>query len=715
MTSSAEHANRLINEKSPYLLQHAHNPVDWYPWGEEAFDKARKENKPILLSIGYSTCHWCHVMERESFESEEVAEVLSEHFVSIKVDREERPDVDNVYMTFVQASTGHGGWPLNVWLTPELKPFAGGTYFPPKDYAGRPGFKTVLRNIAQAWEAEDDKIRAHGSEIVEKLRSASQLENSEGDLEPKWADRTWRRMRGTYDAHEGGFGNSPKFPRPVTFYFLFRYAKWKGIESAEGNDALDKAFFTLKKMADGGMYDQVGGGFHRYSVDERWHVPHFEKMLYDQGQLVHSYLEAYQLSRDPFHADVAEDALNYVIRDVTSSEGGFFSAEDADSYPYEGADHKTEGAFYAWTAEEVKKILGDEDLFKLYSRRFDIREEGNVDPNSDPHGELEKQNVLIVGASLDELSEEFNLSKRVVEEKLETARKLMYAAQIQRPRPHLDDKIITSWNALMISAFAKASLVLQKPEFVEPAKRAASFIKKNLYKDEMLLRSYREGPADIHGFSEDYAYLIDALVDLYEASGEIEWLQWAVELQAKQVQLFWDKEGYGFYDDDGTDPSILLRMKGDYDGATPSANSVALHNLNRLAQFSGNDDWYRLAGELLQSQRNQIENFGIGVPMLLAGMLEYQGKPAQLILAGDPHSDEVKALRAEMTQRFFPSRLIIYADGSDAQEWLSGKQEFLKSVTQQNGQPTAYFCIDFTCQKPVTEVEELAKQLDAAR
>src|SRR6266568_4360952 len=457
-TKMSEHTNRLAHEKSPYLLQHAHNPVDWYPWGEEAFSKARRENKPIFLSVGYSTCHWCHVMAHESFENEDVAAIMNREFVNIKVDREERPDVDRVYMTFVQATTGGGGWPMSVWLTPDLKPFVGGTYFPPEDRYGQPGFKKVLERVATAWKENHDKIVEQGGQIVAALRESQSGGTGEGKIDAAILEAAYRQLDRSYDPKEGGFGNAPKFPRPVALNFLTRFYA-RDPKSDAGKQALEMALFTLRKMAAGGMHDHIGGGFHRYSVDRYWHVPHFEKMLYDQAQLAAAYLDAFQITRDKQYQSAARDILDYVGRDTTSKEGGFFSAEDADSpVVAAGADPghvKTEeGAFYTWIKKEIDEALGD--AAEIFDFHYGVQPHGNAPEGSDPHDEFRGKNILIERHTIAETTQRFGKTAEEITKSVAQSREKLFAIRAKRPRPHLDDKIIAAWNGLMISAYARA-------------------------------------------------------------------------------------------------------------------------------------------------------------------------------------------------------------------------------------------------------------------
>ena len=566
--------NRLARERSPYLLQHANNPVDWFSWSDEAFAKARAEDKPIFLSIGYSTCHWCHVMEHESFENPAVANVLNDRFVSIKVDREERPDVDRVYMTFVQATTGSGGWPMSVWLTPELKPFYGGTYFPPSSRWGRPGFIDILQEISRVWSAERGKVMQSAEAVTEQLRRLEPSTTAASMPGEEALARAVAQFREAFDPRHGGFGDAPKFPRPCELLFLLR-------EHARTGDAeaLEMVLRTLRAMALGGMRDHVGGGFHRYSVDAAWRVPHFEKMLYDQAQLALAYLEASQAAADPFYAEVAEDTLRYVMRQMTDPAGGFYSAEDADSVPLEHAAepdaHKAEGAFYLWRAGEVDTLLGD--LAPIVKRRFGIAPGGNAP--IDPQQEFTGKNLLYVACSIDDIVGETGKSAGEVVDILNRARVRLFETRVQRPRPHLDDKVLTAWNGLMIAAFARMARVSRAlgtggPEgadlYLQAARGAAAFIRTRMWNPSTstLTRRYRAGEAQIDAYAEDYAFLIFGLLELVQADPDPNWLDWAVTLQRRQDELFWDEVDAGWFSTTGRDPSVLLRMKEDYDGGS---------------------------------------------------------------------------------------------------------------------------------------------------
>jgi len=705
--AQSEHTNRLAHEKSPYLLQHAHNPVDWYPWGEEAFGKARRENKPIFLSVGYSTCHWCHVMAHESFESEDVATIMNREFVNIKVDREERPDVDRVYMTFVQATTGGGGWPMSVWLTPDLKPFVGGTYFPPEDRYGQPGFKKVLERVATAWKENHANIVEQGDKIVDALRESQGAAKPEGEIDAAVLEAAYKQLDRNYDPKEGGFGNAPKFPRPVTLNFLTRlYAR--DPKSGDSKQALEMALFTLRKMAAGGMHDHIGGGFHRYSVDRYWHVPHFEKMLYDQAQLAAAYLDAFQITRDQQCESVARDILDYVARDMTSKEGGFFSAEDADSPVVAGIGDpghgKTaEGAFYIWTKKEIDAALGD--AAEIFDFHYGVQAHGNAPEGSDPHDEFRGKNILIERHTIAETAEHFRKTKEEIAKALAQGREKLFAIRAQRPRPHLDDKIIAAWNGLMISAYSRAAQALDDPPYLEIATRAAKFLQANLYDSsrKILYRNYREGRSDIGGFGDDYAFVIQALLDLYEASFDIEWLKFAMELQDTQDRLFFDDENGGYFSTSGKDQSVFLRMKDDNDGAEPAASSVAALNLLRLSQFRDDKQMAERARKTIDAFAATLSHFPSAMPQMLVALDFSLSKPRQIVIAGKKGAPETKVLLNEVHRHFLPKTILLLADGAEAQKYLGEKNEAIRAMSLVEGKPAAYVCENFTCKAPVTE------------
>ncbi|MFZ3377677.1 MAG: thioredoxin domain-containing protein [Chthoniobacterales bacterium] len=733
-----EHTNRLAQEKSPYLLQHGHNPVDWYPWGEEAFAKARRENKPIFLSIGYSTCHWCHVMAHESFEREEVAAIMNREFVNIKVDREERPDVDRVYMTFVQATTGSGGWPMSVWLTPNLQPFVGGTYFPPDDRYGQPGFRKVLERIAAAWKQDHEKIVDQSSKIISALRESQATQPAAADkIDIKILETAYEQFARSYDAEEGGFSNAPKFPRPVTLNFLSGFYA-RDPSSASAKRALEMNIFTLRKMAAGGMHDHLGGGFHRYSVDRYWHVPHFEKMLYDQAQLAVAYLDAFQITRDPQFESVTRDILDYVARDMTSKEGGFFSAEDADSpvpvamvydrrtsesekrASIESSDARraplqkpetAEGAFYIWTKKEIDSALGE--TAEMFDFHYGVQPHGNAPEGSDPQDEFRGRNILIERHSIADTAKHFKKSEDEVGQSLARSREKLLSIRAKRPRPHLDDKIIASWNGLMISAYARGAQVLGEPRYLEVATRAAKFLRANLYDHsrKLLFRNYREGRSHIEGFADDYAFAIQGLIDLYEASFDIEWLKFALELQETQDRLFFDEKNGGYFSTSGKDSSVPLRMKDDSDSAEPAANSVAALNLLRLEQFRDDKQFADRAKKTIDAFGATLSHFASAMPQMLVALNLSLTKPRQIVIAGTRNDPATRALLAEVHQHFLPNKILLLADGGDGQRYLSEKLEAVRAMSMVDGKPAAYVCENFTCKAPVTDVKEMRQLL----
>src|SRR5438477_7961873 len=695
--AAAGSTNRLAQEKSPYLLQHAHNPVDWYPWGEEAFAKARRENKPIFLSIGYSTCHWCHVMAHESFENEETAAVMNREFVNIKVDREERPDVDRVYMIFVQATTGGGGWPMSVWLTPDLKPFVGGTYFPPVDRYGQPGFKKVLERIAAAWKQDHAKIADQGSKLLEALReSQSAQAETTAKIDNQFFQTAYEQLSRSFDDKEGGFGTAPKFPRPVSLNFLTRfYARDPKGES--GKHALEMDLVTLRKMAAGGMHDHLGGGFHRYSVDRYWHVSHFEKMLYDQAQLASAYLDAIQILRDPHlnplpgqgeevakrqvrveFEGVARDILDYVAREMTSKEGGFFSAEDARSFFEHGKPEHGEGAFYVWTEKQIDDALrADASAFKFH---YGVQPPGNAPEGSDPQDEFRGKNILIGRHAIAETAKHFKKSEDEARQSLARSREKLLSIRNKRPRPHLDDKIIAAWNGLMISAYARAAQILDEPRYLESATRAAKFLRSNLYdaKSKRLFRNYRESRSDIEGFADDYAFVIQGALDLYEASFEIEWLKFAIELQETQDRLFFDEKTGGYFSTSGKDKSVVLRMKDDNDSAEPAASSIAALNLLRLAQFRDDKKLDDRARKTIDAFAPTLSHFASAMPQMLVALDYSSGKPRQVVIAGKLDDPAAKALLAEVDRHFLPNKILLLADEAGGQEYLGEKNEAIR-------------------------------------
>ncbi len=688
------HANRLAQEKSPYLLQHAHNPVDWYPWGDEAFEKARREDKPIFLSIGYSTCHWCHVMEHESFENDHIADLMNRWFVSIKIDREERPDIDSIYMAYVQATTGGGGWPMSVWLTPDLKPFVGGTYFPPEDRYGRAGFPLILERVADAWKNDRNRIIESSEEVLAQLqRNAAGSSRPGGGVDTAAMDHAYQQFRRSYDSRLGGFGGAPKFPRPSIHNFLLRYWKRTGNE-----EALEMVEQTLLAMDRGGMNDQLGGGFHRYSVDERWFVPHFEKMLYDQAQLAISYIEAFQITGNEALELAARRTLDYVMRDMTSPEGAFWSAEDADSAPDAAKPReKSEGFFYIWSMRETAAVLGEERA-QWFAYRYGMQPSGNV--ANDPHQEFTGLNILYRAHTLEETAHHFEREPGEMAAALADAERILLEARAKRPRPHLDDKILTAWNGLMISAFARAASVLDEKKYRDAAERAANFIVSSMRApDGALLRRYRAGEAGIGGMLDDYAFFTQALLDLYETTFDFARIEHATELTDRALNLLEDKENGGFFSSAEPDALCLMPMKDDYDGAEPSGNSVSLMNLLRLARITGNQRYEVAAARLIAVFSEKARSSPYGLPQMLAAWEFATAPNREIVIAGELPPEMIRLLQ----KKFDPNRVLLAA-GPELVQYQPASAEMRG--------PAVYICENFTCQAPVTNKEDLARLLE---
>ncbi|HEX6463020.1 MAG TPA: thioredoxin domain-containing protein [Vicinamibacterales bacterium] len=703
--------NRLAGERSPYLLQHAANPVDWYPWGGEAFDRARREDKPIFLSIGYSTCHWCHVMEHESFENAAIAAALNADFVSIKVDREERPDVDRVYMTFVQSTTGSGGWPMTVFLTPELKPFFGGTYFPPSSKWGRPGFIDLLGELARVWKHDRSRVDYAAAELFDRLKGVAGADGrapAESMVAgPDALAEGVEQYQLAFDRRFGGFGDSPKFPRPAELLFLLREHARTGAQPP-----LTMVAETLRAMALGGMRDHIGGGFHRYSVDGAWRVPHFEKMLYDQAQLVLAYLEAAQASSDDFFATVAEDTIEYVLRDMRDPAGGFYSAEDADSTPPEGGP-KREGAFYVWSKEEIDTLLGEDAA--VVRARFGIETDGNAP--SDPQGEFAGQNILYTSQSIEDIAARTGKRPDEVGSLLQRTRLRMFEARAKRPRPHLDDKVITAWNGLMIAALARAARVIpERPDagrWLDAARIAAGFIRERLWRADSgaLLRRYRDGEAGIEAYAEDYACLIWGALELFQADGDPDWLSWARALQRRQDELFWDEGDAGWFSTTGRDPTVLLRLKEDYDGAEPSASSVSVNNLLTMAHLTDDEDARRKAERTLGRYGPRAGRAARVIPMMLAGLSAWHSGATQIVIVGSTAA--AAPLRAEAARHYLPFATVFPIQPGDRQRDLAALMPFVAAMRAAGDVATVFVCRDFACREPVTTATALAAELSA--
>ncbi len=678
---TSKYTNRLIHETSPYLLQHAHNPVDWYPWGEEALERAKREDKPILLSIGYSSCHWCHVMERESFENEAIAQLMNERFINIKVDREERPDLDELYMNAVQVMTGSGGWPMTVFLTPDLVPFHGGTYFPPEDRMGMPGFPKVLLAVSNYYQAHRKEVREMADRMREALHQIAQLHPTQEKLNPDLLSVAFDRMGQSFDSVHGGFGKAPKFPNSMTLSFLLNY--WNMSGEAEALRMVEK---SLEKMASGGIYDHLGGGFHRYSVDERWLVPHFEKMLYDNALLSRTYCEAYQATQKECYRRVAEDILGYVLREMRSPEGGFHSTQDADS---EGE----EGKFYVWSREEIKALLGKERGIP-FCAYYGVTPQGNFE---------EGMSVLHIAAPLAKVSELYGIPIPQLEELLTQGRKILFEAREKRIKPGRDDKILTSWNGLMISGLVDGFKITWEEEFRRGAEAATHFVLEGMKKHNRLMRVFHKGRWHVHGFSEDYAFFIQALLDLYEATFNLYYLEEAGHLNEQMISLFWDDQQGGFFFTGQENLSWITRSKSPYDHAIPSANSIAVTNLIRLASLTGNDSLKEKAEQILQLFHRYLSEQPNGFSQMLSGLSFYLF-PQEIGVIGSKKDGKTLNMVREIYQTYLPNKILSLRDPEEPIKgpWFPFLRE--KNISEK---PTLFLCRGVTCLPPASSIMEL--------
>jgi uncharacterized protein YyaL (SSP411 family) len=692
--------NRLIHEKSPYLLQHAYNPVDWYAWGEEAFARARREDKPIFLSIGYSTCHWCHVMERESFENDSVAAVLNRYFVCIKVDREERPDVDRIYMTAMQAMGMGGGWPLNVFLTPDLHPFFGGTYFPPGAAiagaagSGRPGLMEIAPQVHEAWVSQRAAIEESGRRVIDALDSLRTPEAGSTDRLALF-DSCAAALAASADPQHGGFGNAPKFPSIVNLDFLMRY--WAR-DPAGHAGARELAVRQLEAMAAGGIHDHLGGGFHRYSTDREWLVPHFEKMLYDQAQIAWAFVEAYQATGRAEFAETARDIFAYVKRDLTSPDGAFWSAEDADS---EGE----EGKFYVWTPRELETALGKDDAV-LAGDWFDVTPHGNFE-----HG----ASILHRVHTLDDFAARHHLSPSVVRARLEHARAALLDARSKRIRPYRDDKVIAAWNGLMISALARGARALDDPSLAEAASRAGEFAWTRLYdaKSGAMKRRWRDGEAAGAGQLDDYASIAFGYADLYQATLDPKWLERAAAITGAMIARFYDEKDGAFFESPAGDPSIAVRMKDDFDGAEIAGNSIAAFVTQQLAVLLDRPDWREKAHRTFDYYARRLHGHAVAMPRMLVAMDLEQSAPRHIVIAGDPAAADTRAMVHEFNRRFLPHDQILLVAPGASEKRLARLVPFTVSLTPKDGKATAYVCVNYACQLPITKLDAFTTQLDA--
>ncbi|RPI74033.1 MAG: thioredoxin domain-containing protein [Ignavibacteriales bacterium] len=680
--------NRLIKEKSPYLLQHAGNPVDWYPWTDEAFDKARQEDKPVFLSIGYSTCHWCHVMEKESFEDRKVAELLNDAFISIKVDREERPDIDALYMSVCQILTGGGGWPMTIIMTPEKKPFFAGTYFPRESRFGRIGMLELIPRIKELWKTKRDEILNSSDQISNAVISSSSLQKGK-PLKEDIFKIAFTEFEEKFDEQFGGFGSSPKFPSPHNLMFLLRYYR-----RYNDNKALNMVEKTLTEMRNGGIYDHIGFGFSRYSTDREWLVPHYEKMLYDQALLTMAYIEVYQVTKNKFYKDTAEEILSYVIRELTSHEGGFFSAEDADS---EGV----EGKFYLWSAEEIRSILGnDADIFMKY---FNVREKGNL-----PENEMETAgaNILHIKKRLKDFSQEEGYSEEVLRDKFEKARQKLFKVREKRIHPIKDDKVLTDWNGLMISAFAKAAQVFNKKIYTDIAAKACEFIFSKMFENnEKLLHRYREGDAAVYGNADDYAFFISALLDLYETTFEIKYLKKAVKLNEDFLKYFWDDASGGFFFTPVYGEKLISRQKEIYDGAVPSGNSVAMLNLLRIARITAETKYEETAEVINKVFSSQVSRYPAGFTQFLIALNFVIGPSKEIIISGEDYA----AFAHRIFRKFLPEKIVVKI--SSVKDEILELVPYLKDYTPVKNKTNVFICENYSCNLPVYSIQALEQNL----
>ena len=690
--------NHLINEKSPYLIQHADNPVDWYPWGEKAFKKARVMNKPVFLSIGYSTCHWCHVMAHESFEDPEIGSLMNEVFVSIKVDREERPDLDNIYMTVCQLMTGTGGWPLTIMMTPDKKPFFAGTYFPKENMYGRVGLKDIILNVKDIWDKKPDEISDSTDKIMDALQKISRT-SSGNELDENILDNTYKSLSDSFDDIHGGFGIAPKFPTTHNLLFLLRY--WKRNQNER---ALNMVKETLDSMRNGGIYDHVGFGFHRYSVDQKWLVPHFEKMLYDQAIIAMAYIEAFQATGEKKYKDTAQEIFEYVLRDMQSPEGGFYSAEDADS---EGV----EGKFYTWTKDEIYKVLGEEDA-KFVSKVFDITDEGNF--SEETSQEKTDSNILHLENSLDEISDTLGIKKEDINRKIEKIRKTLFNAREKRIHPHKDDKILTDWNGLMISAISKGAQVYNDEKYLKAAIHSADFIIDNLYENSRLLHRYRDGEAAIKANLDDYAFFIYGLLDLYEASFDLKYLEFAIELNNTLLNHFWDSENGGFYftPDDGEE--ILVRKKESYDSAIPSGNSIQMLNLLKLSKIMENEELKHKAVEIEKAFSKDVIMAPMAYTQFIVAIDFKLGPSYEIVIAGTPDNKDTNMMLNSIRSHYIPNKTVVLRPPNDEASKILGLINSLEFKKQENDKATAYICSDNTCKAPTNNLSAMLKFLDVS-
>ena len=688
--------NHLINEKSPYLIQHADNPVDWYPWSDKAFKKAKNENKPVFLSVGYSTCHWCHVMAHESFEDPDIGALMNEIFVSIKVDREERPDLDNIYMTVCQLMTGTGGWPLTIVMTPDKKPFFAGTYFPKISMYGRVGLKDLILNIRDIWNEKPGEVMDSADQIIQALQKVSKTSSGD-ELDEDILNRTYEGLSNNFDDIYGGFGGAPKFPTAHTLLFLLRY--WKRNKDKK---ALNMVTETLDSMRNGGIYDHIGFGFHRYSVDQEWLVPHFEKMLYDQAILVMAYIEAFQITGSERYMDTANEIFEYVLRDMQSGEGGFYSAEDADS---EGV----EGKFYTWSQNEIYKVLDEEDA-KFASKVFNVTEEGNFSEETSQR--KSGSNIIHLENSLEELSETLGITKEDIKREMEKIRETLFNAREKRVHPHKDDKILTDWNGLMIYALAKGAQAFNNEKYLNAAVKAADFIINNLCENNRLLHRYRDGEAAINANLDDYSFFIFGLLELYEAAFNPKYLKFALDLNNTLLEHFWDNENGGFYftPDDGE--KILVRKKEIYDSAIPSGNSVQMLNMLKLSKITENEELKHKAVEIEKAFSKDVIRTPTAHTQLMAAVDFKLGPSYEIVIAGTPDNEDTDIMLNSIRSSYLPNKTIALRPPDDRASEIIGIINSLEFKKQENSKATAYICSENACKTPTNDLNTMLNFLD---
>ncbi|MGH7832101.1 MAG: thioredoxin domain-containing protein [Candidatus Binatia bacterium] len=681
------HTNRLINETSPYLLQHAHNPVDWHAWGEEAFQKARAENKPVLLSIGYSACHWCHVMERESFENEEIAALMNDNFVNIKVDREERPDLDEIYMNAVQILTGRGGWPMTVFLTPEGKPFYGGTYFPPEDRHGMPGFSKILQAVAHAYRERPQDVEKSVGQILAVLNRLGETRETQRPFSPDLLQGAAEQIGQAYDSEYGGFGRAPKFPNAGVFELFLRAHR-----KSQERRLLEMVDHTLARMAQGGIYDHLGGGFHRYSVDEKWLVPHFEKMLYDNAQLLRIYADAFRLTGRPLFRRVVQEAADYLLREMLHPEGGFYSTQDADS---EGE----EGKFFVWTEKEALEILGEENG-EIFCRIYDVTEFGN----------FEEKNILHPLLELEQAARLFRRDVAEIEQIVSEAKRKLFNEREQRIKPFRDEKILTAWNGLMLSGLAGAYEITGENRYREAAERTVEFLFSKMVQNGLLLHSYKDGTAKLLGYLDDYSFAIVGLIDLFEALQNRSLLERAAMLAETMIREFWDDVDGGFFYTGRSHEQLISRSKTSYDSSVPSGNSMAAQAMLRLYHYLGKEDYLKRAEKILRLYYDAMEQQPFGFAHMLAALDFYLEKPKEIVVVGDTGDPRFKEIVEKLRSSYLPNKTVRLAEPGKPLHELS---PMLQGKGQIDGKPTVYVCHNFTCSQPVTEWERLKELLES--